>query len=151
MRLLVVLVAVLLISMPASARELWNNEEGFSLTAVGWMDQDVFPDWLGVKVKMSIPPNGYVAFEQRGSLELHLPCKGWVSDIGIVIAEGCVPSPQTGRDTLGYKYLNITEDFGCDQQDGDVLMVVRIPKMFPTSSCRPDSARWVGGYCDVEE
>lgn len=150
MRLMIVLI-VLLVGMSASAREVWHDEKGFSLMTVGWLDQSVFPDWIGVKIKLSIPTNGYVYLEQMNSLELHLPCRGWVSDMGIVISDGCIPDPQTGRDTLGFRYLSITEDYGCDEQDGDILMVVRIPRMFPTKECRPDSARWAGGYCNVED
>ena len=146
---LVVLLAILM-SMPATARELWEKD-GFSLTTCGWVDQEVFPDWLGVKVRMSVPPDGYVAFQQMGSLEFHLPCKGWVLDLGIIVADGCVPDPQTGWDTLGYHWLNITEDSGCEEFGGDVLMVIRIPKMFPTKECRPDSVHWAGGYYDVED
>lgn len=150
MKRALLLLALLLVN-PAHAREVWHSNDGFALTTVGWFGQDMFSDWLGVKVKMTIPPNGYVVFETTESLELHLPCKGWVGDLGIIAVSGCSPSPDTGKDSLQYRQMVVTPEMGCDKQGGDVLMIVRIPKMFPTSSCKPDSVRWAGGYYRVED
>lgn len=149
-KLLIFLMAIILAS-PASARQLWHTNDGFSLTTVGWFNQDVFPDWTGIKVKLHVPSNGYVVLESQGSLEFHLPCKGWVRDVGIITTHGCNPDPQTGKDTLRAHQIAITSGDGCDEQGGDVLMVVRIPKIFTSSSCRPDSVRWAGGSYHVEE
>ncbi len=143
-------ILLLLIATPCSARELWKDSQGFKLTAVGWLDQEVFPEWVGVKVRLAIPEDGYVLLEQQGSVQLHIPCKGWVEDIGIIVTHGCTPDPRTGRDTLGFRGMSVTREDGCRKYNWDVLTVIRIPRMFPTDSCIPDSARWVGGYCHVE-
>ena len=152
MRRALLILVVLMLGAPAHAREVWRDDaKGFKMTTVGWFGQDIFRDWLGVKVRMTIPPNGYVVFKTEGSIELHLPCKGWVEDVGIIAVSGCVPNPQTGKDSLQYRDMAVTREMGCNKYDGDVLMVVRIPKMFPTSDCRPDSVRWAGGSYHVED
>lgn len=150
MRYLLILLAFISFTLPCSAREVWN-EEGFKLETSGWFDKELFRDWTGVQMGLTVPPNGYIVIEGKGSIELYLPCKGWVTDIGIIVIEGCNPSLDTGRDTAAYHSLCITEDNGCAEQGGRVLILVRIPKIFPTDECIPTAVRWKKGYYDVEE
>lgn len=150
MRFLSILLLVVLAAGPARARVVWQDEAGFSLTTVGWVEQDVFPEWIGVRVKLDLPEGGYAEFAQKGTLEFFLPCRGWVADLGIVIADGCAPDPRTGRDTLGARWVSVTPEMECEEY-GSVLMVARIPRMFPTRDCRPTMARWARGGCHVED
>lgn len=149
MRFLPVLLLAILVPGPTHARVVWHDDAGFSLTTVGWVDQDVFPDWIGIRMKLDLPPGGYAEFARQGSLEFFLPCRGWVADLGVVIAHGCAPDPRTGRDTLGSRGVAVTREMECEEY-GSVLMVARIPRMFPTRDCRPTQARWVKGGCHVE-
>jgi len=115
------------------------------------MDHEVFRDWTGIKVKLKLPPGGYVVLDQRASVEVYLPCKGWVKDVGIVSAIGCDLTPDTVKDSKNFRTMVLTEEMGCEQYDGCVLLVVRVPKFFTSKECRPTEIRWVGGYAYVEE
>ena len=152
MRFLVILI-ILLVSSPCHSRLLWE-EDGFKLQTVGWLTQEVFQEWIGIKTKLHIPPGGYAVFEGEGALEFFLPCKNggrgsWVKDIGIIVGNRCdPPTPDFGRDTRGYRLLAVNEEDMCE---GWVRLIVLIPRINPIDSCIPTSVRWVGGYCDAEE
>lgn len=146
---LIVLMSTMIVSS-ACCRVVLADSTGFSLTTVGWVDDARIRDWTGIKIKLEIPPGGYVVLQDIGSIEFYIPCKGrWVEDIGIVISDGCKLDPSTGRDTKSYRLLVVTEEFKCKKYDR-VLIMARIPKIFPDKSCIPTAARWVGGYTDVE-
>lgn len=150
MRLLVIAILIL-VSSPCHSRTLWQ-ENGFELKTVGWLSQDVFPEWIGIRTKLRIPPGGFAVFEGEGSLEFYMPCRSknkWVKDIGIIIGDRCdPPTPDFGRDTRGYRLLAVTEEDMCE---GWVRMVVLVPRVNPIENCIPTAVRWVGGYCDAEE
>ncbi len=140
MRLLVVL--LLMLAATAQAREVWY-EGGFVLETASWAPVEV-ANWTGLQAGLTIPPNGYMVLEGPGALEIFLPCKGWVKDLGIIVIKGCVPDPQTGCDTAAAATV-ITEEDECVKQGSRVLLIIRIPKIFPTADCRPTKARWVAG------
>ena len=135
----------LLVSSSASARVVWQDGD-FCFTTVGIMKAEIFADWVGIKLVVDIPDNGYVALRQRGSIDLHFPCKGWVRDLGILVLQNCSEL----RDSLNFRTMVITANHRCDRTWGKVPITVRVPKMLIPRDCRPDSMRWVGGYYDTE-
>ena len=140
------LLILLLLATPASARELWADA-GFRLETAGWLQSQHIQDWIGLRVGLTLPPGGLVVLDHAESFRFWLPCKNkWVYDRGIIAVDGCAPTPRSGRDTLdGAVYVH--KDMGCDQQGGRVLLIVRLPHMFPTKECRPTKVEWVnGGY-----
>lgn len=153
--LTIVEVAILALGLTAIASncfagELWSDGD-FKLEWAGWMDSEVIADWTGLRCGLTIPKDGWFAIERAGALEVFIPGKGWVSDKGIFVFDGCEPDPRTARDTAAPGVVNITEDFACERQGNRVLMVVRLPKMFKKVS--PTQARWVPREVlyDVEE
>ncbi len=140
---------LLLLAVPVQAAELWN-EDGFKIESAGWMVPPEGAGWLGLKLGVTVPDNGYAVLDGPGSLEFYLPCKGWVADLGIIISPGCRFNPGLGKDTQGGALFVITHEMGCEQRGGRVMMVARLPYMFPTQSCRPTKVRWAGGYHEVD-
>ncbi len=138
--LVVLAICMLFIAQVAQARVVWENE-GFMLETRGWLDKEMLATWTGVHCGLTIPRNGYFAILKPGALELFINGK-WVKDQGILITDGCPKEARGGGDTLAGT-CNITNSSGCKKEGGRIILLVRIPKMFPTPSSRPTKARWV--------
>lgn len=134
------LIIVALFATTCTAGELWADR-GFRLEWAGWADNDMIPDWSGMRCGLTVPASGWFLIEGAGALEVYIPGKGWVADKGIFIADGCEPDPRTAQDTAAPGAVTITEDFACERQGNRVLMIVRLPKMF--KKVNPTQARWV--------
>jgi hypothetical protein len=141
MKRILVILALLLVALPAHARVVWESPKGFMLETRGWLDKEMFPMWTGVRCGLTIPHNGYFAILGEGALELKINGK-WVRDIGITITEGCPATATRGGDTRSGT-VNMIESNGCEKEGGRIIMLVRIPKIFPTPSAKPTAARWV--------
>lgn len=133
----------LLLASSCSARPVWE-EDGFKIETAGWVDQQIFQEWIGVKLLLTIPEDGWLALDGPGSLELYFPKFGWRQDIGVIVFHGCDPDPRTGRDSQG-GICGINHDFGCHEVGGKVKMVARMRRFNPTSDNKPTAMRWVYG------
>lgn len=133
---------IALSSSPANAVRILYESSDYVVEATGAIDNQ--PDYTYIKAGITIPPSGYVFLTTQHSIELYLPCKGWVPDKGIIIVLGC-PEDQQGGDTLNAP-VTLTPDMGCVDKDGRVLILIRVPHMFMTEDCRPTQLRWTGGY-----
>lgn len=135
------LALALALASGTEARELWSVD-GFKLESAGWMDNAIFPEWTGLRCGLTVPAEGWFVIEEAGAVEVYVPGLGWVRDLGILVVDGCRPTPDNGRDTRRAACC-VTEDYACPSQGDRVLMMILLPKMFPTPDNRPTQARWV--------
>ena len=148
------ILAIMIMATQAQGAEIWSDK-GFKVETGGWQRYGDDAPYMCIEVGVTIPEGGYAYFRRKGAWLLHLPCKGWVEDMGIGIGNRCEPPNEYSRRFTGDRDVNVTREMGCDSKrsQGRVLMLVRIPNMNLTRGCHPDSLKWVanrGGYY-VEE
>jgi len=133
-------------STEAKSTVLWEDQ-GFKVEYTSWITSRFVQDWIGLAVALTIPEGGTVTLRQDQNFRLWLPCKNkFVYTKGIAVGDGCgPPTPQSGWDTRDYSWLTLAPTMGCEEKGGRILLLVRLPHMFPTKECLPTKLEWVEG------
>jgi len=125
---------------------IWEDQ-GFKLEAASWVQPRYIQDWTGLQIGLTIPEGGVVTFRQDQNFRLWMPgSKKWVLTKGMAIGDGCAPpAPNSGWDTQNYRRFPVDGTMGCEDKGGRVLILLRLPRMFPTSDSLPTKVEWLEG------
>lgn len=137
------LLCFLFAAQPALCGQAVWQSGNFALYTGGWYSPAAadYQGWKGLLLGVEMPDTGVMLLSGAGALEVYIPSKGWVRDLGITVWNGCAPTEDM-QDTALYG-ATLTADMRCTVERNRVLMIARIPRNKTKGETLPTKARWV--------